>query len=93
MAEHLANDVTSRFKNTAAVEELKAYLFVLTHSYMGIIEALCYTMTDTKLKTEAKNLNQEKVLHAFLEMAKHGLPAATKTSTKPTGKRPSLRSK
>lgn len=75
MIEKLASVVHSQFKPKTPLEDLKSYLFGVSHNYIGLTEAYCYILTDPALDAHAKQLDSQKMLSNFINMVQKGLPA------------------
>lgn len=62
-----------RFKLKKSEAHFKTYLYTLTQSYMGIVEALCYQATEKELAEQTKEIKSEEVLKLLTKMAQSGL--------------------
>lgn len=73
LIETVNQEFQKRFKLKKSEALFKTYLFTLTQSYMGIVEAFCYQVTEKELAEKMKEIKSEDVLKLLIKMAQSGL--------------------
>lgn len=73
LVETVSLEFQKRFKLKKSEALFKTYLYTLTHSYMGIVEALCYQITEKELAAKMKEIKREEVLNNLIKMSRAGL--------------------
>ncbi|MNT47622.1 hypothetical protein D3C72_1843530 [compost metagenome] len=73
LVETVSQEFQKRFKLKKSEVLFKTYLYTLTHSYLGIVEALCYQVTEKDLAAKMKDIKRDEVLSVLIQMSQAGL--------------------
>jgi AcrR family transcriptional regulator len=73
LIENIQQDYQKRFPLKKRQEEFKIFLFTITQSYMGLVEALAFQETDAKSKAGGREVPLEKVLEGLIRLSQKGL--------------------
>lgn len=73
LVEKVSQEFQKRFKLKKSEILFQTYLYTLTHSYMGIVEAICYQVTEKELAAKMKDIKSKEVLNVLIKMSQAGL--------------------
>ncbi|MNT16742.1 hypothetical protein D3C72_1518580 [compost metagenome] len=75
LIESIQTDYQKRFSLNGKEQDFRVFLFTLTQAYMGVVDALAYQVTDSKVSK--RQVLPKKVLEGLINLSQKGLKEFT----------------